>query len=194
MVVEGREGVVPRKRGDSVSEIIEDTFRDKSIASSFGGKEELVTEAAIEEVSTREEGSPIKRKGASEVLEDPDSSGGPGPEGGVAAKRQRVVDPDLPATCTVLISPNNGAKVYLVGTAHFSKESCEDVALVIQAVQPDIVMVELCRSRTNILHLDEATILEEAQNLDLEKSLEIIRQQGTVQVGQPLPGPILPWP
>ena len=32
-------------------------------------------------------------------------------------------------------------------------------------------------------HLDEATILEEAQNLDLEKSLEIIRQQGTVQVG-----------
>jgi len=99
----------------------------------------------------------------------------------VAAKRQRVVDPDLPSTCTVLISPNNGAKVYLVGTAHFSKESCEDVALVIQALQPDIVMVELCKNRTNILHLDEATILEEAQNLDLEKSLEIIRQQGTVQ-------------
>ena len=72
LVVEGRgegprEELVPRKRGDSVSEIIEDTFRcslllssltgvsrDKSIASSFGGKEE-VTQAAIEEVSTREE-------------------------------------------------------------------------------------------------------------------------------------------
>ena len=69
---------------------------------------------------------------------------------------------------------------------------------VIQGVQPDIVMVELCKARTNILHLDEETILEvlicnrswlelltfvsqEAQNLDLEKSLEIIRSQGTVQ-------------
>jgi pheromone shutdown protein TraB len=39
----------------------------------------------------------------------------------------------------------SGAKVYLVGTAHFSKESCEDVSLVIQATQPDIVMVELCK-------------------------------------------------
>ena len=42
-------------------------------------------------------------------------------------------------------------------------------------------MVELCKARTNILHLDEETILEEAQNLDFEKSLEIIRSQGTVQ-------------
>ena len=35
----------------------------------------------------------------------------------------------------VLLSANTGAKVYLVGTAHFSKESCEDVRSVIQAVQ-----------------------------------------------------------
>jgi pheromone shutdown-related protein TraB len=92
-----------------------------------------------------------------------------------------VADPDLPSTCTLLISPNTGVKVYLIGTAHFSKESCEDVATVIQAVQPDVVMVELCKSRTNILHLDEATILEEAQNLDMEKSLEILKSHGTVQ-------------
>ncbi len=45
----------------------------------------------------------------------------------------------------MLTSQVSGAKVYLVGTAHFSKESCEDVSLVIQAVQPDIVMVELCK-------------------------------------------------
>ena len=31
-------------------------------------------------------------------------------------------------------------------------------------------------------HLDEATILEEAQNLDMEKSLEILKSHGTVQV------------
>merc|ERR1712004_724805 len=82
--------------------------------------------------------------------------------GGLPAKRQKVADPDLPSTCTLLISPNTGTKVYLIGTAHFSKESCEDVATVIQ-------------------HLDEATILEEAKNLDMEKSLEILKSHGTVQ-------------
>ena len=81
----------------------------------------------------------------------------------------------------VLLSANSGAKVYLVGTAHFSKESCEDVRNVIHAVQPDIVVIELCKARTNMLQLDEETILEEAQNLNLDKSLEVIRQQGTVQ-------------
>ena len=62
-----------------------------------------------------------------------------------------------------------------MGTAHFSKESCEDVRSVIQAVQPDIVVIELCKARTNLLQLDEETILEEAQSLNLDKSLEIIR-------------------
>ncbi len=38
-------------------------------------------------------------------------------------------DLDLPKTCTVLTAPD-GANVYLVGTAHFSKESQEDVAKV----------------------------------------------------------------
>ena len=31
-------------------------------------------------------------------------------------------------------------------------------------VQPNVVMVELCNSRVNILHLDEETLLEEAKN------------------------------
>lgn len=38
-------------------------------------------------------------------------------------------DNNLPETVTVLKHPN-GAKVYLVGTAHFSKESQEDVSFV----------------------------------------------------------------
>merc|ERR1719234_2576245 len=49
------------------------------------------------------------------------------------------------------------------------------------SVQPDIVMIELCKARTNLLQLDEETILEEAQSLNLDKSLVIIRSQGTVQ-------------
>ena len=97
------------------------------------------------------------------------------------SKKQRIVNPVLPSTCQVLVSANSGAKVYLIGTAHFSKESCEDVKNVIDSVQPDIVMIELCKARTNLLQLDEQTILEEAQNLNLDKSLEIIRSWGTVQ-------------
>jgi hypothetical protein len=33
------------------------------------------------------------------------------------------------------------AQVYLVGTAHFSKESCEDVRKTVKATQPDFVLV-----------------------------------------------------
>jgi len=173
-----------RKRENSVSEIIEDTFRDKSIAASFGENTSQKEEKEPEEV----EPSPSKRKSkGGEEEEECNEEGqdisavGEAMVGELPAKRQKVADPDLPSTCTLLISPNTGAKVYLIGTAHFSKESCEDVARVIQAVQPDVVMVELCKSRTNILHLDEATILEEAQNLDMEKSLEILKSHGTVQ-------------
>jgi len=188
VVVEGlgerdqEEPLKERKRESSVGEIIEDTFRDKSIAASFGESSAESQKEDAEEPAEVEP-SPSKRKSK--------EGGGRGEEeipvvgevtvGGLPAKRQKVSDPDLPSTCTLLISPNTGAKVYLVGTAHFSKESCEDVAKVIQAVQPDFVMVELCKSRTNILHLDEATILEEAQNLDMEKSLEILKSHGTVQ-------------
>ena len=37
--------------------------------------------------------------------------------------------------------------VYLVGTAHISKESVEDVRATIEQVRPDTVCVELCRAR-----------------------------------------------
>jgi hypothetical protein len=43
-----------------------------------------------------------------------------------------------------------------------------------------------CLQRTNILHLDEETILKEAQNLTMERSIEIIKQQGAVQAISPL--------
>jgi len=41
----------------------------------------------------------------------------------------------LPTTCTVLTSNKTGGKLFLVGTAHFSKESQDDVAAVIKEVQ-----------------------------------------------------------
>ncbi|XP_034935634.1 traB domain-containing protein isoform X2 [Chelonus insularis] len=88
-----------------------------------------------------------------------------------------TIDDRLPDTVTLLTTPE-GAKVYLIGTAHFSKESQDDVSLIIQAVQPHIVMIELCKARVHVLQLDEKTILEEAKNLNLHKIRLLIKQNG----------------
>jgi pheromone shutdown-related protein TraB len=40
-----------------------------------------------------------------------------------------------------------GREIYLVGTAHVSKQSVEDVRRAIELIQPDTVAVELCESR-----------------------------------------------
>ena len=86
----------------------------------------------------------------------------------------------LPKTCTLLKTPS-GAKVYLVGTAHFSRESHQDVERVIRAVQPDVVMVELCKSRVNILYLDEDTVMAESQRMSASRMVELMRQKGSLQ-------------
>jgi pheromone shutdown protein TraB len=41
----------------------------------------------------------------------------------------------------------NDREIILVGTAHVSRESVEQVAAVIEAQKPDTVCVELCPSR-----------------------------------------------
>lgn len=86
-------------------------------------------------------------------------------------------DNNLPETVSLLQGPH-GSKVYVIGTAHFSQESQNDVAAVIQAVQPHIVLVELCTSRITILQLDEKTLLEEAKNINMEKISYTIKQNG----------------
>lgn len=42
-------------------------------------------------------------------------------------------------------------EVYLCGTAHVSSRSCEEVSQLIRAVQPDVVLVELCSQRLSML-------------------------------------------
>ncbi|XP_042231704.1 uncharacterized protein LOC121872737 isoform X3 [Homarus americanus] len=86
----------------------------------------------------------------------------------------------LPDTVTRLDTPH-GSSVFLVGTAHFSKESQDDVANTIRTVKPDIVVVELCKARTAILQLDEETILQESRSLDFKKMQMILRQHGKIQ-------------
>jgi len=86
-------------------------------------------------------------------------------------------DENLPSTVTLLTTPD-GVKVYLVGTAHFSIESQDDVSTVIRNVRPHIVMVELCRSRASILQMDEETIEREAKNITFEKIMATVKENG----------------
>jgi pheromone shutdown-related protein TraB len=50
----------------------------------------------------------------------------------------------------------DGKDVFLVGTAHVSKESVEDVKMTIQAVQPESVCIELCQARYKVMTDKEA--------------------------------------
>ncbi|MFH1788441.1 MAG: TraB domain-containing protein, partial [Candidatus Altiarchaeota archaeon] len=45
----------------------------------------------------------------------------------------------------------NGKKIILVGTAHVSKKSVEQVGKVIETEKPDVVCVELCSDRKHAL-------------------------------------------
>ncbi|XP_022914103.2 traB domain-containing protein [Onthophagus taurus] len=87
-------------------------------------------------------------------------------------------DKCLPQTVTLLQHPQTGAKVYVVGTAHFSQESKDEVVKVINTVLPHIVILELCDARKNILQMDEKAILEQAENINLEMIRGMIKKNG----------------
>ncbi|XP_055640323.1 traB domain-containing protein [Toxorhynchites rutilus septentrionalis] len=88
-------------------------------------------------------------------------------------------DQNLPDTVTLLTTPE-GSKVYLVGTAHFSENSQNDVSLVMRNVQPNLVMLELCPSRVHILKYDEKTLMEEAKDINLAKIQTIVKTNGAI--------------
>lgn len=81
-------------------------------------------------------------------------------------------DKNLPPTVSLLTN-EFGSKVYIVGTAHFSRESQDDVSVTIRNVRPDIVMIELCAARVHLLSLDEKTLLEEAKHINLAKVITL---------------------
>ena len=110
---------------------------------------------------------------------------------------------DLPETVTLLECPN-GSQVFLVGTAHFSPSSVEDVKKTIQLVckiiiiiyidlihrsfflflfvktKPHSVVLELCRGRKGILEVSEETILEQSKQMDWAVIRNIMKREGTV--------------
>jgi pheromone shutdown-related protein TraB len=62
--------------------------------------------------------------------------------------------------------------VYLVGTAHISKESVEDVRTTIEQVRPDTVCVELCKARHQAI-----TQADSWRTMDISK---VVRQKKAV--------------
>ncbi|KFQ47587.1 TraB domain-containing protein, partial [Nestor notabilis] len=93
--------------------------------------------------------------------------------------KKRQKKPTLPSTVTEL-DTEDGSKVYVVGTAHFSDSSKKDVVKTIQDVQPDVVVVELCQYRVSMLKMDEKTLLKEAKEINLEKLQQAIKQNGVM--------------
>ncbi|CAF1237859.1 unnamed protein product [Rotaria magnacalcarata] len=96
------------------------------------------------------------------------------------SKRKHCQPSELPETITILKDETTDGTIYLVGTAHFSEKSQREVAEIIQLTQPDIVMVELCQSRVNILSLDENTLMKEASEMNYEKLRTIIKANGVI--------------
>jgi len=79
---------------------------------------------------------------------------------------------------SVKIVENDGKTYYLLGTAHVSKKSMEEVAAVVEEVQPDSICVELCQKRfENLKNRDQwkktdiFTIIKEKKVLLLMTSL-----------------------
>ncbi|XP_032676585.1 traB domain-containing protein isoform X2 [Odontomachus brunneus] len=92
-------------------------------------------------------------------------------------KYDPTIDERLPHTVTLLTTPDGG-KLYLIGTAHFSVESQNDVSKIIQAVQPHIVVVELCRDRVGILQLDEEAMFHYSKDIGFQCILDILKKEG----------------
>ncbi|XP_047341387.1 traB domain-containing protein-like [Impatiens glandulifera] len=59
--------------------------------------------------------------------------------------------------------------VYLVGTAHVSKESCREVEAVISFLKPQVVFLELCSSRVAVLSPQNLKVPTMADMIDMWK-------------------------
>ncbi|EDV24943.1 uncharacterized protein TRIADDRAFT_56379 [Trichoplax adhaerens] len=94
--------------------------------------------------------------------------------------RKDINSYDLPPSVIKFDNQRDNSSIYLIGTAHFSKESCREVEELIRAVQPDVVMIELCRSRASIATISEKRLIDEAENMDLRKVRSVISQNGVL--------------
>jgi len=124
-------------------------------------------------------GDPVSRQ--SSDMSDPEmiSSNNGADSDELMSKSSVLVPPlsDLPSTVTYLEGPN-GSQVYIVGTAHFSEESNEDVIKTLELVKPHIVCLELCRNRLHVIKCTEEEIMDEVQNIGFAKMKELLSRSG----------------
>ena len=74
-----------------------------------------------------------------------------------------------------------GRQVYLVGTAHVSKSSVEDVQTTLDQIRPDTVCVELCEPRFRGLNVHVISILtDEDVDTAIIKGLRRIGKKSVV--------------
>ena len=86
-----------------------------------------------------------------------------------------IDDNNLDVPYVVLDAPYGG-KVYLIGTAHFSVKSQNEVVDLIRQVQPNRVVLELCSSRINILKYDEATLLKASKEMNTNTIIQLMKE------------------
>jgi pheromone shutdown protein TraB len=86
----------------------------------------------------------------------------------------------MSATVTRLSTPN-GSEIFLIGTAHFSLQSVEDVKKVIRCNKPSSVIMELCKERAFMLNFDEQYLFEQNSKLSFDTIKDAIIQKGIVQ-------------
>lgn len=63
-------------------------------------------------------------------------------------------------------------EVFLLGTAHVSKDSSRDVRQLLECVKPDAIFLELCHQRLNLLESSEENDTAETDNNDLEECIQ----------------------
>lgn len=85
----------------------------------------------------------------------------------------------LPKTCKILNSKHG--KVILIGTAHFSMESCKDVEHVMRKYKPDALVLEICEDRIKALRQDEDILRKRMENLSIAEAKLIVKEYGLIQ-------------
>ncbi|XP_058210667.1 uncharacterized protein LOC131323065 isoform X1 [Rhododendron vialii] len=111
-------------------------------------------------ISIRGPASPLVPGDTGTDIRSINSSAGNEDRGGDAAAedaggRRKVLPEELCRNVVKLSCKSNAeggiCEVYVIGTAHVSKESCQEVQAVIRFLQPQVVFLELCRSREALL-------------------------------------------
>lgn len=85
---------------------------------------------------------------------------------------QRILIPggDYPNGRGISASIGCDVEVFLLGTAHVSKDSSRDVRQLLESVEPDAIFLELCHQRLNLLEASDEIVQEELET-DTEKSI-----------------------